>query len=64
MVFSLLVLLVGLVVAGMTILYVSYPRRGQAVPRVPWLGETMQRRVEALPTLEPEERVERSLIRR
>lgn len=64
MVFSLLVLLVGLVVAGMTILYVSYPRRGQPVPRVPWLGETMQRRVEALPTLEPEERVERSLIRR
>jgi hypothetical protein len=64
MLFSLLVLLVGLVVAGLTMLYVTYPRRGQAVPRVPWLGEALQRRVEALPTIEPEETVERHLIRR
>jgi hypothetical protein len=64
MLFSLLVLLVGLAVAGVTVLYVSYPRRGQAIPRVPWLGEAMLRRVEALPTLEPEETVERHLIRR
>ena len=64
MVFSLLVLLVGLAVAGLTVLYVSYPRRGQAVPRVPWLGEAMQRRIEALPTLEPDETVDRHLIRR
>ncbi len=64
MLFSLLVLLVGLVVAGLTMLYVSYPRRGQAVPRVPWLGEAMQRRIDALPTLQPEESVDRQLIRR
>lgn len=63
MLFSLLVLLVGLVLAGLTVLYVSYPRRGQAVPKVPWLGEALQRRVEALPTLEPEETVDRQLIR-
>lgn len=64
MLFSLLVLLVGLVVAGLTMLYVSYPRRGQAVPRVPWLGEAMQRRIDALPTLQPEETVDRQLIGR
>lgn len=64
MLFSLLVLLVGLVVAGLTMLYVTYPRRGQAVPRVPWLGEAMQRRIEALPTLEPGETVEQDLIHR
>lgn len=64
MLFSLLVLLVGLVVAGLTMLYVTYPRRGQAVPRVPWLGEAMQRRIEALPTLEPAETVEQDLIHR
>lgn len=64
MLFSLLVLLVGLVVAGLTMLYVTYPRRGQAVPRVPWLGEAMQRRIEALPTLEPAETVEHDLIHR
>ncbi|GAC1379332.1 MAG: hypothetical protein NVSMB48_02560 [Marmoricola sp.] len=62
--FSLLVLLMGLAVAGLTMLYVSYPRRGQAVPRVPWLGEAMQRRVEALPTVVPEGEVGRELGRR
>lgn len=52
MVFSLLVLLLGLAVAGLTVLYVSYPRRGQEVPRAPWLGEAMRRRVESLPTIQ------------
>ena len=53
MFFSLLVLLVGLVVAGLTVIYVSYPRRGHEVPRVPRLGEAIQRGVDALPTLDP-----------
>lgn len=64
MLFSLLVLLMGLAVAGLTVIYVSYPRRGHAVPRAPWLGEILQRRVEALPTLEPDDNVDRELIRR
>lgn len=63
MLFSLLVLFMGLVVAGLTMIYVSYPRRGQPVPRLPWLGEAMQRRVEALPTLAPDETVDRDLLR-
>lgn len=54
MLFSLLVLLVGLVLAALTVIYVSYPRRGHEVPRAPWLGEAIQRSVDALPTLEPE----------
>lgn len=61
---SLLVLLMGLAVAGLTMLYVSYPRRGQAVPRAPWLGEAMQRRIEALPTVVPDGEVGRELVRR
>jgi len=64
MFFSLLVLLVGLAIAGLTVIYVSYPRRGQAVPRAAWLGEAMQRRVESLPTLEPEAEIDRDLVRR
>jgi hypothetical protein len=64
MVLSLLVLLMGLAVAALTMIYVSYPRRGHAVPRAPWLGEMMRRRIEALPTLEPDEDVERVLARR
>ena len=62
--FSLLVLLMGLVVAGLTMLYVSYLRRGHAVPRVPWLGEELQRRIEALPTLTPEGETRGKLLRR
>lgn len=61
MFFSVLVLLVGLAIAGLTLLYVSYPRRGQEVPRAPWLGELMQKRVESLPTLDPEDEVWRDL---
>ena len=67
MFFSLLVLLVGLVVAGLIGVYVSFPRRGQEVPRAAWLGHAMQRGVDALPTLDPDDTaalVEESLQRR
>lgn len=55
MFFSLLVMLVGLVVAGLIGIYVSFPRRGHEVPRAAWLGHAMQRGVDALPTLDPED---------
>ncbi|HWU32381.1 MAG TPA: hypothetical protein VN108_05875, partial [Marmoricola sp.] len=55
MFFSLLVLLVGLVIAGLIGVYVSFPRRGHEVPRAAWLGHAMQRGVDALPTLDPED---------
>lgn len=60
MLFSVLVLLIGLAVASLVLIYVTYPRRGQEVPRAPWLGEMLQRRVDALPTIDPEAPIEMS----
>lgn len=53
MFFSVLMLLVGLVVAGLIGAYVAFTRRGEDIPRVPWLGTYLQRGVDALPTLKP-----------
>ena len=36
-----LVMLVILVLAGLVVLYVAFPHRGEEVPRPPWLGEAM-----------------------
>jgi hypothetical protein len=47
-------MLVVLVVAGLVVVYVAYPHRGQEVPRASWLGEAMTRAVEAAPLLDPE----------
>jgi hypothetical protein len=52
MLVMLLVLLLSLVLAGAVALYVAYPRRGEEVPHVPWLGDAMKRGVESLPTLD------------
>ena len=38
--------------AGLVVLYVAYPRRGQAVPNAPWLGEAMRKGVNRLPTVD------------
>jgi hypothetical protein len=38
-------------VAALVAAYVVFPRRGEEVPRVPWVGEALQRTVDALPTL-------------
>ncbi len=47
-----LTLLVGLVVAGVIVLYVAYPHRGEALPLAPAVGEVMERGVRALPLVE------------
>ena len=47
-----ILLLISLVIAGVVVLYVAFPRRGEAVPHVPWLGDAMKRSVEALPTID------------
>lgn len=52
MVWVLLAMLAILVIAGLVATYVAYPARGQQVPHAPWLGEALERRVDALPTLE------------
>jgi hypothetical protein len=40
-----------LVLAGAVATYVAFPRRGAATPAVPWVGDALDRAVEALPTL-------------
>jgi hypothetical protein len=38
--------------AGLVVLYVAYPHRGEEVPNVPWVGDAMRRGVARLPTLD------------
>ena len=52
-------MLVILAVAGLVAAYVAYPRRGHDVPGVPWVGEVLERGVEALPTLARERSLSR-----
>jgi hypothetical protein len=47
----LLVLLLAVSVAGLVVVYVAYPHRGEAVPRAAWLGTLLARSRSALPML-------------
>ncbi len=49
------VMVLILVLAGLVVVYVAYPHRGEEVPAAPWLGEAMARAAEAAPTIAPEE---------
>ena len=48
----LLAMLAILVVAGLVVLYVAFPHRGEDVPHTPWVGDAMRRGVNKLPTLD------------
>ena len=52
MLWMLLALFLILVVAGLVVLYVAYPHRGEDVPNAPWVGEAMRKGVNLLPTLD------------
>jgi hypothetical protein len=52
MVAILLTMLVIVLVAGVVVVYVAFPHRGEDVPRTPWVGEAMRKGVEKLPTLD------------
>ena len=54
MIWVVLSMLVILAVAGLVAAYVAYPRRGQDVPGAPWVGDVLERGVDALPILERE----------
>ena len=41
-----------LVVAGLVVLYVAFPHRGEDVPHTPWVGDAMRKGVNKLPTLD------------
>lgn len=52
MLWMLLALFLTLVVAGLVMLYVAYPHRGEEMPVVPVLGEAMRSAAAAIPTLD------------
>jgi hypothetical protein len=52
--FIVLTMLVVLVVAGLVVVYVAYPHRGEEIPAAPWLGEAMSKATGAAPVLEVE----------
>ena len=45
-------MLVILVLAGLVVLYVAFPHRGEEVPAAPWLGDAMRKGVGSAPTLD------------
>jgi hypothetical protein len=50
---AILFAMIGIVVlAGLVVLYVAYPHRGESVPNAPWLGEAMRKGVNRLPTVD------------
>ncbi len=52
MLLILLAMLAILVIAGLVVVYVAFPHRGEEVPNAPWVGEAMKKGVKALPTLD------------
>ena len=52
MLWMLFLLLVVLAVAGLVVLYVAYPHRGEEMPVVPVLGEAMRSAADAIGTLD------------
>ncbi len=60
MISILFAMLVIMLLAGVVVLYVAFPHRGEDVPRTPWLGAAMKRGVNALPTLDNQRTRQRS----
>ena len=50
-----LMMTLGVLVAGAVAVYVAYPHRGAEMPVVPQLGDAMRKGVDSLPTLEDSE---------
>lgn len=47
-----LTMLVILAIAGLIVVYVAFPHRGEDVPHAPWVGEALRNGVNSLPTLD------------
>lgn len=50
--FLVVAMLVILVLAGIVVLYVAFPHRGEEMPAAPWLGDALRKGVESAPTLD------------
>ena len=50
---SILLAMLGIILlAGLVVVYVAYPHRGEEVPNAPWVGDAMRKGVHLLPTLD------------
>ncbi len=50
---SILIAMLGIILlAGLVVVYVAYPHRGEEVPNAPWVGDAMRKGVHLLPTLD------------
>jgi hypothetical protein len=47
-----LAMLVIMILAGVIVLYVAFPHRGEEMPRTPWVGDALRKGVDRLPTLD------------
>lgn len=47
-----LAMLVILALAGLVVLYVAFPHRGEQMPAAAWLGNVMRKGVDSAPTLD------------
>jgi hypothetical protein len=47
-------MVVIVLLAGVVVVYVAFPHRGEDLPGAPWLGRLMRRGARSLPTVEPE----------
>ena len=52
MISVLLAMFAILFLAGLVVVYVAYPHRGEDVPNAPWVGDALRRGVDRLPTLD------------
>ena len=52
MISILVTMLVILVLAGLVVVYVAYPHRGEEMPNLPWVGDAMKKGVDARPPLD------------
>ena len=55
MLFIVIAMLSSLAVAGLVILYVAFPHRGEKVPALPWLGDALGKAADAAPVLDEDE---------
>ena len=47
-------MVVIVLLAGLVVVYVAFPHRGEDIPGAPWLGRLMHKGAQSLPTVEPE----------
>ena len=47
-------MVVIVLLAGVVVVYVAFPHRGEDLPGAPWLGRLMRKGARSLPTVEPE----------